>query len=204
MLDRLKEDGRPFAEVQPGAVVDLSAHRGKTLRHPAKQALPLCLASFKDFTWPMAPGIKGGRIDLRPIAGTRPRSLNPSADLDLEHELPPAEETAEEQAASLEQTASSMEQLTAAVRSNAENAEQAKRLADEGLVPWPDEQRVAAVLPGYEQALPDAAWFQDRLARHGYDVPRTGALKAAENARASTRRVSDGAMMPSSHSRAVA
>ena len=35
-------------------------------------------------------------------------------------------------------------------------------------------------------------------------VPRTGALSAAENAKASTRRVSEGAMMPSSHSRAVA
>ena len=35
-------------------------------------------------------------------------------------------------------------------------------------------------------------------------VPSTGALSAAENASASTRRVSDGAMMPSSHSRAVA
>jgi hypothetical protein len=35
-------------------------------------------------------------------------------------------------------------------------------------------------------------------------VASTGALSAALNASASTRRVSDGAMMPSSHSRAVA
>jgi hypothetical protein len=35
-------------------------------------------------------------------------------------------------------------------------------------------------------------------------VPLTGALNAAEKAKASTRRVSLGAMMPSSHSRAVA
>jgi hypothetical protein len=35
-------------------------------------------------------------------------------------------------------------------------------------------------------------------------VAGTGALSAAENASASTRRVSPGVMMPSSHSRAVA
>jgi len=35
-------------------------------------------------------------------------------------------------------------------------------------------------------------------------VSGTGALSAALNAKANTRRVSDGAMMPSSHSRAVA
>lgn len=58
---------------------------------------------------------------------------------------------------------------------------------------------------------PDAAIFCQRpLERppHILNTPNlvspTGALSAAENASASTRRVSDGAMMPSSHSRAVA
>ena len=51
-----------------------------------------------------------------------------------------------------------------------------KRLADEGLIPWPDAQRVAVQRAVYEAALPDVAWFQDALARHGFFVPRTGLL----------------------------
>ena len=35
----------------------------------------------------------------------------------------------------------------------------------------------------YEQVLPDIAWFQQALARHGYNTPQTGALDEA------TRRV---------------
>jgi N-acetylmuramoyl-L-alanine amidase len=51
-----------------------------------------------------------------------------------------------------------------------------KRFADEGLIPWPDAAAVAAKTAGYEQALPDVAWFQAKLAEHGFEVPRTGAL----------------------------
>lgn len=58
-----------------------------------------------------------------------------------------------------------------------------KRLADEGLVRWPDAQRVAQHLPVFEQQLPDVAWFQAALATHGYEVPRSGVLDEA------TRRV---------------
>ena len=57
------------------------------------------------------------------------------------------------------------------------------RLAAEGLVTWPDAARVAAALPGYEQQLPDVAWFQKALARHGFAVPEHGRLDDA------TRRV---------------
>jgi N-acetylmuramoyl-L-alanine amidase len=57
------------------------------------------------------------------------------------------------------------------------------RLAAEGLVAWPDAARVAAALPGYEQQLPDVAWFQKALARHGFAVPDHGRLDDA------TRRV---------------
>lgn len=53
-----------------------------------------------------------------------------------------------------------------------------KRLADEGLAVWPDEAQVAAHRPAYEQQLPDVAWFQQRLARVGYLVPRGGELDA--------------------------
>ena len=56
--------------------------------------------------------------------------------------------------------------------------------------------------------LPKKKMGQDVSAAHIRNTPNrvsgTGALSAAENASASTRRVSDGAMMPSSQSRAVA
>ncbi len=51
-----------------------------------------------------------------------------------------------------------------------------RRLADEGLVPWPDEAVVAGLRTRFEAALPDIAWFQDKLARNGYKVPRGGEL----------------------------
>ena len=54
-----------------------------------------------------------------------------------------------------------------------------KRLADEGLVRWPDAAKVAALRPQYEQALPDVAWFQQKLARFGYLVPLDGTLDEA-------------------------
>jgi N-acetylmuramoyl-L-alanine amidase len=50
-----------------------------------------------------------------------------------------------------------------------------KRLADEGLIPWPDAQRVAAQRLVFEQALPDVAWFQQMLTRHGF-APLTGGV----------------------------
>lgn len=50
-----------------------------------------------------------------------------------------------------------------------------KQLADAGLVPQPpDAARVAAQRAVYETALPDAAWFQKALARHGYPVEPSG------------------------------
>ena len=51
-------------------------------------------------------------------------------------------------------------------------------LADAGLVPWPDAARVQAALPAFSAALPPIAWFQARLAAHGYSVPNTGVLDA--------------------------
>jgi N-acetylmuramoyl-L-alanine amidase len=58
-----------------------------------------------------------------------------------------------------------------------------RRLADEGLIPWPDEAAVAAARPAYDAALPPVAWFQEQLAKTGFEVPRSGELDAA------TRRV---------------
>ncbi len=49
-----------------------------------------------------------------------------------------------------------------------------RRLAEAGLLRWPDAQQVATELPRYAQSLPDAAWFQNALARFGYKVPNHG------------------------------
>jgi N-acetylmuramoyl-L-alanine amidase len=50
-----------------------------------------------------------------------------------------------------------------------------KQLADLGITPpWPDAQRVAARRAVYETALPDATWFQNTLAQHGYEIATTG------------------------------
>jgi N-acetylmuramoyl-L-alanine amidase len=60
------------------------------------------------------------------------------------------------------------------------------QLAQAGLIVWPDAARVIAVRPQYEQQLPDVAWFQKRLATHGYLVPQTGELDAATQSVIST------------------
>ena len=54
-----------------------------------------------------------------------------------------------------------------------------KRLADEGIGVWPDAARVAAQRVPYQAALPDVAWFQEAMAKHGYDVAKTGVLDEA-------------------------
>jgi len=53
-----------------------------------------------------------------------------------------------------------------------------KRLADEGLIPWPDMLTVMAKRHEFETALPDVAWFQARLAEYGFAVPQNGELDA--------------------------
>lgn len=54
-----------------------------------------------------------------------------------------------------------------------------KRLADEGLIPWPNETEVAKRRVGFEHELPDIEWFQRLLARHGFAVPINGVLDEA-------------------------
>lgn len=54
-----------------------------------------------------------------------------------------------------------------------------RRLAEEGLVPWPDAARVASAQESYLALLPEVAWFQAELARHGFEVPRHGELDDA-------------------------
>ncbi len=54
-----------------------------------------------------------------------------------------------------------------------------KRLADEGLVRWFDASTVATRTLRFERELPDIDWFQQRLAQHGFAVPRNGELDEA-------------------------
>jgi N-acetylmuramoyl-L-alanine amidase len=51
-----------------------------------------------------------------------------------------------------------------------------KRLADEGLIVWPDAARVAERRAMHEAQLPDVAWFQAKLGEHGFAIPQTGEL----------------------------
>ncbi|MDM8348896.1 N-acetylmuramoyl-L-alanine amidase [Pseudomonas sp. sp1636] len=54
-----------------------------------------------------------------------------------------------------------------------------KRLADAGLLPWPDAQAVAQQQALFSQSLPTVAWFQQQLQRQGYLVPAHGELDQA-------------------------
>jgi N-acetylmuramoyl-L-alanine amidase len=53
------------------------------------------------------------------------------------------------------------------------------RLAQEGLILWPDANRLAAVRPVFETQLPDITWFQQKLARHGYGIAQSGVFDEA-------------------------
>ncbi len=51
-----------------------------------------------------------------------------------------------------------------------------KQLADAGLIPWPDGPSVMVKTLEHEVAPRDVAWLQDRLARIGYNVSRSGQM----------------------------
>jgi len=54
-----------------------------------------------------------------------------------------------------------------------------QRLAQEGLIVWPDAARVAAVRPAFDALLPDVAWFQRKLASHGFGLVQSGVYDEA-------------------------
>jgi N-acetylmuramoyl-L-alanine amidase len=54
-----------------------------------------------------------------------------------------------------------------------------QQLAAAGLITWPDAGQVAVQRAKFEAELPDVAWFQKKLAQHGYAVPQTGELDEA-------------------------
>lgn len=49
-----------------------------------------------------------------------------------------------------------------------------QRLAEAGLISWPDAQAVAGQQLQYEKALPDMLWFQQQLAQHGFAIELSG------------------------------
>jgi N-acetylmuramoyl-L-alanine amidase len=53
-----------------------------------------------------------------------------------------------------------------------------KQLAEAGLIPWPDGPLVMVKTLEHEVAPRDIGWLQDRLARIGYNVSRSGQLDA--------------------------
>lgn len=53
------------------------------------------------------------------------------------------------------------------------------QLAQAGLVVWPDANRVAAVRQVFNIAVPDAVWFQKKLAAHGFALAQTGVFDQA-------------------------
>ncbi len=57
-----------------------------------------------------------------------------------------------------------------------------KRLADEGIIPWPDERAVAEKRSYYETSLPNVLWFQQKLEAHGFAPPQNGELDKATRA----------------------
>ncbi|WP_394559962.1 N-acetylmuramoyl-L-alanine amidase [Aquipseudomonas alcaligenes] len=54
-----------------------------------------------------------------------------------------------------------------------------KRLADAGLIRWPDAGAVSREQMRFAAALPEVVWFQAQLHELGYEVPRTGVLDQA-------------------------
>lgn len=53
-----------------------------------------------------------------------------------------------------------------------------KQLADAGLIPWPDGPLVTLKMLEHEVAPRDVGWLQERLARIGYNVSRSGQMDA--------------------------
>lgn len=57
-----------------------------------------------------------------------------------------------------------------------------RRLAEEGLIAWPRRDEVmlarAVLRQRAPEGVPDIAWFQERLALHGFHLPREGRLDA--------------------------
>jgi N-acetylmuramoyl-L-alanine amidase len=54
-----------------------------------------------------------------------------------------------------------------------------KRLADAGLMPWPNAAQVARQQAFFNASLPSVQWFQEQLQHNGYEISLTGELDEA-------------------------
>jgi N-acetylmuramoyl-L-alanine amidase len=54
-----------------------------------------------------------------------------------------------------------------------------KRLGELGIIPWPDPARVVDLEVFYAAGMPDATWFQQQLARLGFQIDVTGVFDEA-------------------------
>ncbi len=79
--------GPPFLELGK-TVVEMSATRAMTRSYDSQSANPPHrLADFKEFQWPMAPGVKGDTIDVRPTPETTPLGDHTTSLMDPSREL---------------------------------------------------------------------------------------------------------------------
>ena len=79
--------GPPFLELGK-TVVEMSAVRAMTRSYDSQSANPPHrLADFKEFRWPMAPGVNGDTIDVRPTPQTTPLGDHTTSLMDPSREL---------------------------------------------------------------------------------------------------------------------
>jgi hypothetical protein len=79
--------GPPFLELGK-TVVDMSATRAMTRSYDSQSANPPHrLADFKEFQWPMAPGVNGELIDVRPAPSSTPVGDHTTSLMDPSREL---------------------------------------------------------------------------------------------------------------------
>ena len=79
--------GPPFLELGK-TVVEMSAVRAMTRSYDSQSANPPHrLADFKEFQWPMAPGVNGDTIDVRPAPATTPVGDHTTSLMDPSREL---------------------------------------------------------------------------------------------------------------------
>ena len=79
-----------------------------------------------------------------------------------------------------------------------------QRLAQAGLLPWPDAAQVAALQLRYARALPAPAWFAQQLARIGYRVPGAALVTADTQADASAEGAADAGKIDPALQRVIA
>jgi len=78
--------GPPFLELGK-TVVEMSAQRAMTRSHESQSEKPHRIVSFQEFTWPLAPGLNGERIDVRPAPAAAPVGDHTTSLMDVSRRL---------------------------------------------------------------------------------------------------------------------